>query len=180
MASSNHRSSFPGTSVLYAVRTGDTVASVAAALGATVEELEFLNTGFAATLGETPAGGSIAVTLGVAAEAIGIDNAQVTLAPITLPLGTIAYQVQQADTLAGIATRFGIAGAAALLDGTALADDDRLLKPGAAFTATPPARTSTLGFASSMWRRVKARHMPCSVVVGVRLPGGRQNRMLVM
>ena len=49
-----------------------------------------------------------------------------------------------------------------------------------AFTATPPASTSTLGRASSMWRRVKARHMPCSAVVGVRLPGGRQNRMLVM
>src|SRR5688572_27318061 len=48
------------------------------------------------------------------------------------------------------------------------------------FAAVPPASTSTLGRASSIWRRVKAMQIACSASVGVRLPGGRQNRMLVM
>ena len=49
-----------------------------------------------------------------------------------------------------------------------------------ALAAVPPASTNNLGRASSMWRRVKARQIDCSASVGVRLPGGRQNRMLVM
>ena len=46
--------------------------------------------------------------------------------------------------------------------------------------AAPPAKTKTSGPTSSIWRSTKGRQAAVSAGVGVRLPGGRQNKRLVI
>ncbi|HST63453.1 MAG TPA: LysM peptidoglycan-binding domain-containing protein [Longimicrobium sp.] len=156
-------SDFPAVDVDYAVRAGDTVDSVASALGASAAELAFLNPGLADELRTLPAGAVIPVALGVAPQAVALDNATVPTAPgVPLPLGTLEYQAAQADTLGGIASRFGLPDAAALFSGTPLGADERLLNAGAAFTApqspwTPPDTCGTMLAAATFYVRYFGR-----------------------
>ncbi len=141
---------FPTAIVEYAIRSGDTIDSVASSLGATPAELEYLNPNLPGELASAPVGTKIQIVLGIVPEVVAIDNSGVTLVPgVKLELGAVAYQVAQDDTLSSIATRFGLPGAVALFNGTALADDPRLLRAGAEFEApqtiyAPPAGLSTL------------------------------------
>jgi len=154
--------SFVKVDVTHRVRSGDTLASVAAELGATTAELVFLNPGIENAIARAPAGSTLAIILGVAPEIVALDNPDATLTPATYPLGALDYQVRQTDTLDAIATRFALAGGAiALFDHTDLAIDRALLRTGAAFTApastyTPPAGFSRLRVAAVFYVRYYA------------------------
>jgi hypothetical protein len=127
---------FPSITVDYAVQAGDTLDNVAAALGASPDELTFLNSGLADAIARAEAGHVLAVRLGVSPEAVAGDCARTPLAAFTATLGTLDYQATQTDTLAGVATRFGLAGAINLFARTpagTLADEARLLRPRATF-----------------------------------------------
>jgi hypothetical protein len=125
---------FASTDVSYAVRTGDTVDSVALALGATSQELVYLNPTLAEQLGTAPAGSELSILLGVAPEVIALDNADRNLAAGTYSVDHIGYQARTGDTLAGIAGAFGLAGATSLLSDPALASNPSLLQTGSSFT----------------------------------------------
>ena len=105
---------FPSGAADYAVRSGDTVDSVAEALGATPEELTFLNEDLADILAGAPAGRLLRINLGVSGQAVALDNADAPLAGGLFPLGDVDYQVAEGDTLAAIASRFSLPDAAAL------------------------------------------------------------------
>ncbi|HKP51304.1 MAG TPA: hypothetical protein VJ183_01485 [Chloroflexia bacterium] len=128
---------FPTVQVEYAMRSGDTVDSVAAALGCTPEELTVLNPTLAAQLAQADVGASLPVTLGIVPETVAVDNSEVPLLTgVSLVLGSISYQATSTDFLNGIATRFGLSGGEALFTGTQLADDALLLRADATFKAT--------------------------------------------
>lgn len=154
--------SFPSASVPYRVRSGDSVDSVAAAVGATPEELVFLNPGIEARLASASAGSTIQLTLGIAPEIVALDNATATLSEGSHALGALDYQVRQTDTLNAIATTFALPGGAIdLFTGTKLDVDRALLRTGATFTApastyTPPAGFSTLRVAAVFYVRYYA------------------------
>lgn len=154
---------FPQVSVAYAVRAGDTVDSVAAALGATPAELEYLNANLAQTLTQASAGTTIQIMLGIAPALVAVDSASVALAAdVSLALGTIDYQVAQTDTLTTIAAHFDLSGPAALFAHAKLADDPLLLRVDAAFQAQlatfmPPSGFSTLLVAAVFYVRYYGR-----------------------
>jgi len=153
---------FPRVTVEYAVRAGDSVDSVAAALGATPAELLSLNPDLDHRL-ETAAPGSILqLALGVVAESVALDNAAVPLKPeVKLTLGDVEYQVSQGDTLASIAKSFEIADPLDLFAGGELEKDDQLLLAGAELPIDPlqyqpPAGTPTLLAAAVFYVRWQA------------------------
>lgn len=137
---------FASTDILYAVRAGDTVDSVALALGVTAEDLFYLNNDLAALLRTTAAGTEITIILGVAPEAIAIDNADRTLVPGRYTVDHIAYQVRAGDTLSEIATSFGLPGPTSLLSDPTLAANPALLRADASFTAPATHYTAPTGF----------------------------------
>jgi hypothetical protein len=137
---------FACTQVLYAVREGDTVDSVALALGVTAEDLLYLNDHLDEHLRSAPAGSEIAIVLGVAPEVIALDNADRNLVAGQYAVGHIGYQVRTGDTLAGIATSFGLASATSLLSDPTLAGNPALLRTDASFTAPATHYTAPTGF----------------------------------
>lgn len=109
---------FVSVTVPYAVRSGDTVASVAEALGATVAEIEFLNPDLQAELATAAVGSAIPVALGISPEVLAMDNPQQAFALSTLPLGTVPHQVAANETLADIASLFHILSLASFFETT--------------------------------------------------------------
>ncbi|MGZ8220287.1 MAG: hypothetical protein ACXWT0_01430 [Methylobacter sp.] len=99
--------SLPQAGVTYTVCSGNTMDSVAAALGATVEELEFLNPSLAADLNEA-VGTLLPVKLGIAPEVLATDNADVAFVEGQWNLGTIYHQTASGDTLSAIAELFNL------------------------------------------------------------------------
>ncbi|HLG54021.1 MAG TPA: LysM domain-containing protein [Vicinamibacterales bacterium] len=157
---------FPTTTVTYLVRAGDTLDSVATAVGTSAIELLYLNPTLPATLSTATPGMSVGVVLGISPESVAIDNAGVTLASgIALTLGTVDYQVQATTlTLTQVAQRFHLANAAALLT-PALSADPLLLTAGATFptpqvTFTPPAGMPVLLVAATFFVRYAAPDVP--------------------
>jgi hypothetical protein len=120
--------------VTYPVRPGDTVETVADSLGATVEEIDFLNPNLAHDLGQTSAGGSVNVLLGVSPGILAGDNPDARLQKTSLPLGDITVPVAAADTLNALANRYGVTGAA-ILGVPEQTGDAKMLAPGALFNA---------------------------------------------
>jgi LysM repeat protein len=120
--------------VTYPVRPGDTVETVADSLGATVEEIDFLNPNLAHDLGQTSAGGSVNVLLGVSPGVLAVDNPKAELQKTSLPLGDITVPVAAADTLNALANRYGVTGAA-ILGVPEQSGDAKMLAPGALFNA---------------------------------------------
>jgi hypothetical protein len=137
---------FASTEILYAVREGDTVDSVALALGVMVEDLLYLNDHLDERLRSTSAGSEITIVLGVAPEVIALDNAERDLVPGHYTVDRIAYQVRAGDTLAGIASSFGLAGPTSLLSDPTLALNPALLRTDASFTAPATHYTAPAGF----------------------------------
>ncbi|WP_395787817.1 hypothetical protein [Aquimonas sp.] len=144
--------SFPAAAVDYAVRSGDTVDSVALALGATPAEIEFLNPDIEATLAAAPVGSIIQVQLGIAPEVLADDNSAAPFALTTLDLGDVLHQVADGETLTSIAALFNVASVATLFDSggidTGLGASSLLLKANAAFDY--PAVTWTDGPATTL------------------------------
>ena len=99
---------FPAAAIDYPVRSGDTVTSVAEALGATEYELEFLNPVLQERLNTALVGSKIAVNLGIVPEALALDNSKEPFALTTLSLGMIPHQVAAQETLADIAALFNV------------------------------------------------------------------------
>lgn len=150
---------FPRVTVPYAVRAGDSVDSVAAALGATPAELLYLNPTLPAALAAASAGQTLAIVLGIAPEVVATDNPAVPLALASAVLRAVPVQAQQGDTLDGIAARFGLASTSALFS-AGLADDRQLLQPGATFPAaattyTPPVAMTAVAVAATMFVRYR-------------------------
>lgn len=149
---------FPRVTVQYPVRAGDSVDSVAAALGATPAELLYLNPTLPAALAAASAGQALAIVLGIAPEVVATDNPAVPLALTSAVLRAVPVQAQRGDTLNGIAARFGLASTSELLPG--LVDDRQLLQPGATFTAaatayTPPVAMTAVAVAATMFVRYR-------------------------
>ncbi|MBB4284581.1 hypothetical protein [Roseospira goensis] len=108
---------FPSATVDYAVRSGDTVESVADALGASAAELTFLNPDLAQRLAAAPVGSTLSIALGVAPEVLAQDNADQAFALDTVTLGNLPHQVADGETLDGIAALFNLDSATALFTG---------------------------------------------------------------
>jgi LysM repeat protein len=124
----------PAATVSYQVRPGDTVATVADALGATVDELTFLNPDLQARLTATPVGGAIDVLIGVSPELLAADNPGAAVVPAGLALGDLTIPVTAADTLDILAARY-LTTAAAILGVPGQDADARLLAAGSTFDA---------------------------------------------
>ncbi len=105
---------FPTVSVDYHVRGNDTLDEVAIALGATFEELRALNPGLAQALASAAPGSLIAVELGVAPALVALDNPDVKLTAGMRALGRVHANVREGDSFSAVASRFGLAGVAAL------------------------------------------------------------------
>jgi LysM repeat protein len=124
---------FPSFSVSYAVRSGDTLSSVAASVGASPGELVFLQPDIEARIAAARPGSVLTLRLGVSPGSLAGDNVDLPLrAGRSVPLGRIAYSIRPADTIAAIAKTFGLAGPAAAIAGAAA--DPRLLLPGCRLT----------------------------------------------
>ncbi|MEM1321686.1 MAG: LysM peptidoglycan-binding domain-containing protein [Bacteroidota bacterium] len=106
----------PSATVSYTLQSGDTLASVAEALGATIEELQFLNPNLANDLATKDVGTSLDVIIGVPPEVIALDNSSVAFAIDQCDLGTLVYQTKSGNTLRTIANLFQIQDVATLLD----------------------------------------------------------------
>lgn len=132
---------FASATIDYPVRAGDTVESVAQALGASSAELLFLNPQLESQLASAPVGSRLPVKLGIAPEVIAEDNAGLAFAVSSVELGTLAHQVASGETLDAIVSLFNIASASALFeaDGSGLGESSELLDPTAPFDM--PART---------------------------------------
>src|SRR5690606_19881568 len=155
--------SFASTEIHYPVREGDTVSSVALALGVTPEDLLYLNPDLDERLRGAAAGSEIAIVLGIAPETIALDNAGRDLVPGQYSVSRIVYQVRAGDTLAVIATNFGFEGPISLLSDPALAANPALLRPDASFTApathyTPPPGFGALQSAAFFFARFHDTH----------------------
>lgn len=135
---------FPRDTIAHVVRAGDTVAQLAATLGATVAELEQLNPGLAEQLAAAAAGETIAVVVGVTGATLAEQNATVPLAPsAVVPVTDVRVPVRAQDSLDTLSARlYGAADAARLVADAGLADR-RVLLAGA--TAPLPARSDPLG-----------------------------------
>lgn len=105
----------PTASVPYTISSGDTVENVAESMGATVEELVFLNPDLATDLQTLPVGSTITIQLGIAPEVLAMDNADTAFAVNQCELGTLVHQASQTDTLQTIATLFQVADVVTLL-----------------------------------------------------------------
>lgn len=128
----------PTATVIYIICSGDTVENVAEHLGATPEELLFLNPALPATLSSNPVGTSISVILGVAPEILGLDNADKPFNINQCMLGTLVHQAATDETLNSIATLFQLASAADMLGYhnpafPDLSSGNNILKAGATF-----------------------------------------------
>lgn len=132
---------FASATIDYPVRAGDTVESVAQALGASSDELLFLNPELAQQLATAPVGSRLPVNLGIAPPIIAEDNAGEAFALDSVALGTLVHQAANGETLDAIASLFNLASASALFnaDGSGLGAATELLDPTAAFDL--PART---------------------------------------
>lgn len=153
---------FEQIDIHYQVRSGATLASVAEALGATVDELHLLNPNLEDELAHATPGVLLTVHLGVVPELVALDNAGQRLVSGRFPLGDVGYQLREGDTLSSVAERFGLASASALLAGTELADDRALLRPGAAFQSpatqySPPPGFGALQCAALYYSRFSDR-----------------------
>lgn len=156
----------PQASVSYAFRAGDSVESIAGALGASVQELAFLNPGLAALLRTASPGSELTLKLGVSPDLLAQDNADVVFAKANLPLGRIDYQVVANDTFHGIAGRFGMQPAR-LFEVPTLADDARILAAGVAFdipaaSYTPPQGFTAVSVAATFYIRYAGQPLPTS------------------
>lgn len=110
---------FPSVAVDYRVRSGDTVQSVAQALGATAPELEFLNPGLQTELDTASVGSTIGVRLGIAPETLAMDNSGEPFAPTEISLGTVPHQVAAGETLSAIAALFHVGDPATFFEDAA-------------------------------------------------------------
>lgn len=129
---------FSSAAIDYAVRAGDTVTSVAQAIGATPAEILFLNNpGFEARLAAAPVGSTLPVALGIAPEVLAEDNVDIAFALTSVSLGTVPHQVADGETLNGIAALFNQSNVASLFTNTDLGATAELLRAGANFAATP-------------------------------------------
>ncbi len=131
---------FPSTSVDYCASIGDTTASVAEQLGASEAEIVFLNPGLAAQLAAADPGLVISVKLGVAPEAIAIDNQTEPFADSLrqISLEMLPHQVTEGETLEDIKTTFALPDTVVLFESsdgqpTGLGSDPKLLFQGAPF-----------------------------------------------
>ncbi len=106
----------PKTDVHYTIQSGDTIDSVAANLGATVEELEFLNPNLVSELQNQPVGTVLTIVLGIAPEILALDNPDKPFAITQAELGTLVHQAGESDTLQTIAELFQVRDVASLLE----------------------------------------------------------------
>ena len=130
--------SLPSTEVNYTIQSGDTIDSVAQNLGATPEELEFLNPDLITQLQTQPVGTVLSVTLGISPEVLALDNPDKVFAVTQCQLGTLVHQAADGETLQDIATLFQVASVTALLSYQdeaypSLAAGSNILLPGATF-----------------------------------------------
>ena len=130
----------PRAEISYALRPGDTITTVADTVGATVEELIYLNPTLVEALKTTRAGGAIKILLGVSPEVLALDNPTAPLQKQGLPLGDMAVPVVAADTLNILAARYGTTDVA-ILGAPGQDADAKLLGAGRTFDA--PATTWT-------------------------------------
>ncbi len=79
---------------------------MAANLGATVEELEFLNLNLISDLQTKPVGTILTIVLGIAPEILALDNPDKIFAVTQCVLGTLVHQASENETLQSIATLF--------------------------------------------------------------------------
>jgi len=140
---------FPNATVDYPVRSGDTVTSVAEALGATEYELEFLNPGLQERLNTAPVGSKIPVNLGIVPEALALDNSQEPFALKSLIMGTVPHQVAAQETLSEIAVLFNVTNITTFFEdadhvSTGLGSNSNLLQIDATFDY--PAKSWTSSF----------------------------------
>jgi hypothetical protein len=138
--------SLPTATVLYIISSGDTVESVAEHLGATPEELLFLNPTLPTTLSNSAVGTGIHVILGIAPEILALDNADKPFSIDQVTLGTLVHQANTDETLNHIATLFQVPSVADMLGYydpalPILASDNNILKAGTTFNL--PQRTFT-------------------------------------
>ncbi len=105
----------PTTSVHYSIQSGDTIESVAANLGATAEELEFLNKDLVTDLQTKPVGTPLLIVLGIAPEVLALDNPDKVFAVTQCALGTLVHQAAKNETLTSIAALFQVADVSTLL-----------------------------------------------------------------
>lgn len=124
----------PTASVEFKVGAGDTVGSVAAALGATEAELTFHNPGLANALKTAAPGAIMDIVIGAAPGEIAADNPNFQLVPgVSVSLNDIDYQIPADATFAGVAALFGLPDAAALFTDTTLIANTTVLRAGAVF-----------------------------------------------
>lgn len=133
----------PRDTVTYVVRAGDSVAAVAAWLGATTAELTALNPGLAEQLSTVTPGDSLEVTVGVTGATLATENADVALATgAVVDVKGIRVQVRACDSLDTVSMRlYGAADPTRLVADAALSDK-RVLLAGA--TVVVPSRSAPL------------------------------------
>ncbi len=167
----------PTASVPYTISSGDTLESVAESVGATAEELRFLNPDLAQDLEDLPVGTRLSIKLGVPPEVLAMDNADKNFAITQCTLGTLVHQAVKDDTLQQIATLFNVAGVAALLayrnkDYPVLSSGTTILEPGNNFDL--PQQTFTNAPADFVQLRTAAvffaRYLDASILRNTPLP----------
>lgn len=104
----------PVTEVSYTLTTGDTVENIAWELGATPEELLFLNPELVSQL-QLAVGTLISVRLGISPEVLALDNPDIPFAITQCDLGTLVHPAAQHETLQQIAALFQLDNVATLL-----------------------------------------------------------------
>ncbi|MFF5722544.1 hypothetical protein [[Kitasatospora] papulosa] len=121
------------------VRPGETVPSVAQALGVGVAELDFWNHDLATTLASVPPGYDIEITVGIAGTTLAVENADRPLAPgVTVHVPDVRTQVRADETLDSLSERlYGSPQPLHLVAEAELAQDRRLLRPGATLPMSP-------------------------------------------
>lgn len=141
---------FASATVDYPVRAGDTVESVAQALGASSAELLFLNPALERQLASAPVGSRLPVNLGIAPEVLAEDNANEAFALHSVELGTLIHQAASGETLDAIASLFNLASSSLLFeaDGSGLGESAELLDPAMPFDL--PLRTWNNGPADAL------------------------------
>lgn len=128
----------PTATVSYAIQSGDTIESVAEALGATAQELEFLNPSLVNDLADKDVGTVLQIKLGIAPEILAFDNIDEPFALTQCDLGTVVHQAADDDTLKNIAGLFQVTDIASLLRysdniNPVLRSDSGILQPGSTF-----------------------------------------------
>ena len=134
-------SQFDKVAFAYRARPGETLGSVAMGFGMSVDDLVEANPGLRGLDPRAPLPpGELVVAQGVTPASIAHANQDASLAngpdPARLTISGVSYQVKAGDTLAGIASQFGLPGPTSLFDPasvTANADNNALFRPGATF-----------------------------------------------